>query len=56
MTCFERASRAANLHPENASPLHRDFTIDEDEITPSLKVKRKNIDKKYKNVIDQMYV
>ena len=36
--------------------LSRDFTIDDDEITPSLKVKRKNIDKKYKNVIDQMYV
>jgi long-chain acyl-CoA synthetase len=36
--------------------LPRDFTIDDDEITPSLKVKRKNIDKKYKNIIDQMYV
>jgi long-chain acyl-CoA synthetase len=35
--------------------LPRDFTIDEDEITPSLKVKRKNIDKKYKAVIDQLY-
>ncbi|HYU24160.1 MAG TPA: long-chain fatty acid--CoA ligase, partial [Thermoanaerobaculia bacterium] len=35
--------------------LARDFTIDEDEITPSLKVKRKNIDKKYKDVIDQLY-
>ncbi len=35
--------------------LSRDFTIDEDEITPSLKVKRKNIDKKYKDVIDQLY-
>ncbi|HEV7767946.1 MAG TPA: long-chain fatty acid--CoA ligase [Thermoanaerobaculia bacterium] len=36
--------------------LSRDFTIDDDEITPSLKVKRKNIDKKYKSVIDQLYV
>lgn len=35
--------------------LPRDFTIDEDEITPSLKVKRKIIDKKYKSVIDSMY-
>jgi len=35
--------------------LSRDFTIEEDEITPSLKVKRKVIDKKYKNVIDEMY-
>src|SRR6185503_12517855 len=35
--------------------LPRDFTIEDDEITPSLKVKRKNIDKKYKHVIDQLY-
>jgi len=36
--------------------LPRDFTIEDDEITPSLKVKRKNIDKKYKHLIDEMYV
>ncbi|HEV8661321.1 MAG TPA: AMP-binding protein, partial [Thermoanaerobaculia bacterium] len=35
--------------------LPRDFTIDADEITPSLKVKRKVIDTKYKSVIDQLY-
>jgi long-chain acyl-CoA synthetase len=35
--------------------LPRDFTIEEDEITPSLKVKRKVIDKKYKDVIDRLY-
>ena len=35
--------------------LPRDFSIEEDEITPSLKVKRKNIDKKYKHIIDQLY-
>jgi long-chain acyl-CoA synthetase len=35
--------------------LPRDFTIDEDEITPSLKVKRKVIDKKYKHIIDTLY-
>jgi len=35
--------------------LSRDFTIDEDEITPSLKVKRKVIDKRYKSLIDEMY-
>jgi long-chain acyl-CoA synthetase len=37
------------------SLLPRDFTIDQDEITPSLKVKRKVVDAKYKSVIDQMY-
>ncbi len=36
--------------------LARDFTIEDDEITPSLKVKRKNIDKKYKATIDQLYL
>jgi long-chain acyl-CoA synthetase len=35
--------------------LPRDFTIEEDEITPSLKVKRKVIDKKYKHIIDELY-
>ena len=35
--------------------LANDFTIDNDEITPSLKVKRKNIDKRYKAVIDEMF-
>jgi long-chain acyl-CoA synthetase len=35
--------------------LPRDFTIEEDEITPSLKVKRKIIDKKYKDLIDKLY-
>ncbi len=36
--------------------LPRDFTIDADEITPSLKVKRKVIDKNYKPIIDQLYI
>ncbi len=36
--------------------LSRDFTIEDDEITRSLKVKRKNVDAKYKSIIDQMYV
>ncbi len=35
--------------------LPNDFTIENDEITPSLKVKRKMIDKRYKDVIDQLY-
>ena len=36
--------------------LPRDFTIEADEITPSLKVKRKVIDKKYKELIDQLFI
>lgn len=36
--------------------LSRDFTIEADEITPSLKVKRKMIDQKYKVIIDQLFV
>ena len=36
--------------------LPRDFTIDADEITPSMKVKRKMIDKNYKDIIDGLYV
>jgi long-chain acyl-CoA synthetase len=36
--------------------LPNDFTIDNDEITPSLKVKRKNVDKRYKDRIDAMYL
>ncbi|HUJ12183.1 MAG TPA: long-chain fatty acid--CoA ligase [Thermoanaerobaculia bacterium] len=35
--------------------LPRDFTIENDEITPSLKVKRRMIDKKYKSIIDELY-
>jgi long-chain acyl-CoA synthetase len=35
--------------------LPRDFTIETGEITPSLKVKRKVIDEKYKQLIDSMY-
>ncbi|HVR43265.1 MAG TPA: long-chain fatty acid--CoA ligase [Thermoanaerobaculia bacterium] len=35
--------------------LPRDFSIEEDEITPSLKVKRKKIDEKYRALIDALY-
>ncbi|HUP63824.1 MAG TPA: long-chain fatty acid--CoA ligase [Thermoanaerobaculia bacterium] len=35
--------------------LPREFSIDENEITPSLKVKRKSIDEKYRAEIDAMY-
>ena len=35
--------------------LDRDFSIDEGEITPTLKVKRSVVQQKYKSVIDEMY-
>lgn len=35
--------------------LPRDFTVEEDEMTPTMKVKRRNVDKKYKALIDAMY-
>lgn len=35
--------------------LPKSFTVEQDEITPTLKLKRKNILEKYKEVIDKMY-
>jgi len=35
--------------------LPNDFTIENDEITPSLKVKRKVVDTRYKSIIDDLY-
>ena len=44
---YERVKRIALLD--------RDFEIEQDEITPSLKVKRAIIEKRYKDVIDGLY-
>ena len=41
--------------PKKISLLEHDFTIERGELTPSLKVKRKVIDRQYKDVIDKMY-
>ncbi|MDI1447517.1 long-chain fatty acid--CoA ligase [Polyangium sp. 6x1] len=35
--------------------LERDFSLEEDEVTPTLKVKRKNIEKKFAQVFDRLY-
>jgi long-chain acyl-CoA synthetase len=49
----QKLSRAEQIRKFVLLP--RDFAIEEDEITPSLKVKRKSIDNKYKALIDAMY-
>lgn len=35
--------------------LDREFSLDEDEITPTLKVKRKNVEKKFQSTFDRLY-
>jgi long-chain acyl-CoA synthetase len=44
---YERVKRVALLE--------RELTIDGGELTPTLKVKRRVIDEKYKHVIDRLY-
>jgi long-chain acyl-CoA synthetase len=42
--------------PKKMALLEHDFTIERGELTPTLKVKRRVIDKTYKSVIDELYV
>ena len=42
--------------PKKVALLEHDFTIERGELTPTLKVKRKVVDKTYKSVIDALYV
>lgn len=46
---------AAHETIKNYSVLPEDFSIESGEVTPSLKVKRRVIDKKYKDLIDSLY-
>ena len=53
-----RASSTALAHfemPKKIGLLEHDFSIERGELTPTLKVKRRVIDKTYKSVIDALY-
>jgi long-chain acyl-CoA synthetase len=53
---FGQLGSLANYErPKKVALLEHDFTIDRGELTPTLKVKRKVIDKTYKSVIDSLY-
>src|SRR2546426_12678736 len=41
--------------PKKVVLIERDFTIESGELTPSLKVKRRQVEKNYRDVIDRVY-
>jgi long-chain acyl-CoA synthetase len=51
---FERLAHFET--PKKIALLEHDFSVDSGELTPTLKVKRRVIDKNYKSVIDGLYV
>lgn len=50
------AQLASHESIKNFAILTKDFTIEDGELTPSLKVKRKFCDQKYQSVIEQLYL
>jgi long-chain acyl-CoA synthetase len=54
---FGRCSGLAKYEtPKKVALLEHDFSIERGELTPKLSVKRRVIDKTYRDVIDQLYV
>ena len=55
----EVLSKLANLgsyeKPKRVVLLEKDFTVEGGELTPTLKVKRRVIDQRYKSLIDSAY-
>ena len=46
----------ATVGPESGTrPVPRDFTMEHDELTPTLKVKRRIVEQRYKETIDAAY-
>jgi long-chain acyl-CoA synthetase len=41
--------------PKKVAVLEHDFSVERGELTPTLKVKRRVIDKTYRDVIDRLY-
>jgi long-chain acyl-CoA synthetase len=51
----EVAGLARYERPKKIGLLEHDFSIEHGELTPTLKVKRRVVDKTYKSVIDELY-
>ncbi|MGN6300944.1 MAG: AMP-dependent synthetase/ligase [Angustibacter sp.] len=56
-TCIEALNRRLNRWEtiKDFRILDHDLTVDDDELTPSMKVRRKVIESRYKSVLDSMY-
>jgi long-chain acyl-CoA synthetase len=53
---LEQLKLASFETPKKIAILEREFSLEDGEITPSLKVKRRTIDRRYKELIDALYV